>query len=305
MTTTANTLRTVLGVALLALGGTATAQPNNTTPNTPTPTTTPRTDDHAGHSGMTHGAYPGATPGTTGTTGTSGTTPGGTTTKADGTNTAMPTSMDDDAMAHQAAPATTIYVQPTVVAPPPTDTTPYPATDNRSLYERNGIAVSLGGGVEGFVQGSERAATTDGGVWNLRVAVGTRSPLAIEAAYIGSAQAINGLGLQSNALLIGNGAQADARINLTDKLVQPFLYGGVAWKRYTLSNTTTATSDLVNNDDVLEVPLGVGVASKYAGLMLDLRGEYRLSAQNDMFSVTAPNDRMDRWGVNANVGYAF
>jgi hypothetical protein len=297
MTTTAKSLRrTVLGVALLALGGTATAQPNDTTSNTPTPTASPTTSDDST-----------STTTTTTTTDTDTTTNTGTNTNADGTNTnAAPTppSRDDDAIAHPAGPPT-VYVQPTTVVTPGQNDTEQPMNDNSSLYERYGIAVMLGGGVEGFVQTPQRDATDDGGVWNLRVAVGTRSPLAIEAAYIGSAQSINGLGLESDALLVGNGAQADARINLTDALVQPFVYGGVAWKRYSLERTTTRTSDLSDNDDVLEVPLGIGIASKYAGLLLDLRGEYRFSTQDDMFDVTAPDDRMDRWGVNANIGYAF
>ncbi|CAN5703684.1 hypothetical protein BH11MYX3_BH11MYX3_19980 [soil metagenome] len=282
MTTTAKSLRrTVLGVALLALGGTATAQPNDTTSNTPPPTTTsPTTSD-------------GSTPTTT-TTDTTTTNPNAAPT---------PPPIDDDAIAHPAGPPT-VYVQPTtVVTPGPTSYDQ--STDNRNLYERYGVAVSLGGGVEGFTQTSQRNATNDGGVWNLRLAVGTRSPVAIEGAYIGSAQSINGLGLDSNALLVGNGAQADARINLVDSLVQPFVYGGVAWKRYSLTNTSTRTSDLSDNDDVLEVPLGIGIASKYAGLLLDLRGEYRFSTRNDMFDATAPGDRMDRFGVNANIGYAF
>ncbi len=283
--TTANSLRTVLGVALLALGGTATAQPT-TTPNTPPPTPSPTTDD-------TTTTTPTTTPNSD-----SNTNPYGTPTNPAPT----PSVTDDDAIAHPAGPAT-VYVQPTVVTPVMTEQ-PTPM-DNSNLYERYGVAVSLGGGVEGFIQDSQRSATNDGGVWNLRVAVGTRSPLAIEAAYIGSAQSINSLGLESDALLVGNGAQAAARINLNDKLVQPFLYGGLAWKRYSLASTATATSDLIDDDDVLEVPLGIGIASKYDGLLIDLRGEYRFSTQNDMFDVTAPDERMDRYGVNASVGYAF
>ena len=56
---------------------------------------------------------------------------------------------------------------------------------------------------------------------------------------------------------------------------------------------------------MLEVPFGVGVAAKYAGLMLDMRGEYRLASRDELFAATPGNDRADRWGVNANVGLAF
>jgi hypothetical protein len=189
--------------------------------------------------------------------------------------------------------------------PAPTTTVVEVPPDHRNLYERYGIGVALGGGVEGYAMSGPRDQTTDGGNWDVRLTMGTRSPLAIEAAYIGSAQSINTLGLSNNAVLVGNGAQADARLNLTDTLVQPFFYGGVAWKRYSITNSSQNTSDLIDNDDVLEIPLGVGVAAKYAGLMLDLRGEYRLANQDDLFAATPNSDRADRWGVNANVGLAF
>ena len=86
-------------------------------------------------------------------------------------------------------------------------------------------------------------------------------------------QAINALGLDSDALLVGNGVQGNLRINATtgDVPVQPFIYGGVAWRRYQLSNTSENTSDVIGEDDVLEVPLGIGVAYKIGGMMLDAR----------------------------------
>jgi hypothetical protein len=197
----------------------------------------------------------------------------------------------------------------TIITPPPTTTYVAPAyteSDSRGVYEKYGIGVALGGGVEGFAGDSMRSTTDPGGAWNVRLSLGLKSPLALEAAYVGSAQQINALGLSGNAYLVGNGAQADARLNVTgDIAVQPFVYGGVAWKRYSLRNETANTSDLINNDDVLEIPLGIGISSRYAGLLLDLRGEYRVATQGDLVSQTNPDARMDRFGVNANVGVAF
>jgi len=199
----------------------------------------------------------------------------------------------------------------TIVNPPPTTTYVAPAptyveSDSRGIYEKYGIGVALGGGVEGFAGDTLRNTTDPGGAWDVRLSLGMKSPLALEAAYVGSAQQINALGLSGNAYLVGNGAQADARLNVTgDPAIQPFVYGGVAWKRYSIRNETANTSDLIDNDDVLEVPLGVGISSRYAGLMLDLRGEYRVATQADLVSQTNPNARQDRFGVNANVGIAF
>lgn len=273
MTTTAKTLRgSVLGVALLALGGTASADPNNIIPTTPTsPTTT--------------------------TTTTTRTTP--TTTTDDAVPTPPP--RNDDAISHPMAPAYVDYD----VNPPPMSTSTGRYSEQQTFYERYGLGISIGGGVEGFVDKTQRSDTSVGGSWNVRVMLGTHARLAGEVSYIGSAQAINGLGLETDALLVGNGAQAVARGNLMTGDVQPFIYGGVAWKHYTLNRTVTRTSDLIDKDNVVEWPIGVGVASAYGGLLLDLRGEYRLASNGDLFRVVDPNDRPDRYGVNANIGYAF
>jgi aminopeptidase N len=80
--------------------------------------------------------------------------------------------------------------------PPPSDT--YVRPERRSLYERYGIGLALGGGVEGYAMSDQRDQTTDGGNWDVRLTVGTRSPLALEASYIGSAQAINSFSAPDN-----------------------------------------------------------------------------------------------------------
>ena len=65
-------------------------------------------------------------------------------------------------------------------------------------------------------------------------------------------------------------------------------------------------------DNVLELPLGVGIAGKASGLLLDVRGEFRPAFDEDLLpEVTdgnltpAGSVPMHRWGVNANIGYEF
>jgi len=176
--------------------------------------------------------------------------------------------------------------------------------------EKYGVAVALGGGVEGFTNDTLRGTTDPGGLYNLRVAVGTRSPLAIEGAYIGSVQSIDALGLDSNALLLGNGLEGKLRLNLMDEAVQPFAFAGVGWRRYSLQNADFNTSAVADDDDVLEVPMGLGLAYKIAGFQFDARGEFRYATGEDLMpSLTDPdaNDaaEMHRWSVNTNVGYSF
>ncbi len=203
-------------------------------------------------------------------------------------------------------------------APPAPVTNVNIRLDNTQAEERwmnrAGFALSLGGGVQGFVGDTMRSTTQDGGMWDVRASFGTRLPLSLEANYLGSAQSINSLGLDSNAILVGNGVQGNLRINATtgDIPVQPFLYGGVAWRRYQLQNSDFNTSDVVGEDDVLEIPVGIGVAYKAGSLLLDARGEFRGAFYENLVpagglgsdAFTDPAS-LSRWGVNANVGVEF
>lgn len=235
-----------------------------------------------------------------------------------GNDTAQPAPAPAPQPAPMASDDTTVIVQPP--AQPytqPQEQTTYVTqpviTEEReqSTLEKYGIAVALGGGVSGFTNETLRDTTDDGGSWGVRVAFGTRSPIAFEAEYIGSAQDISALGLDNDALLVGNGVQGALRVNLLDTNVQPFLFGGLAWRHYDITNADFNTSAIAGSDDVLEVPMGAGVAFKYAGLMFDARGEYRYADQEDLvpkFTASGLDDgagSMHRWGANANVGVAF
>lgn len=238
-----------------------------------------------------------------------------------------PTTIPDDT---QPAP-------PPVPSDPPIDTTttdtlPAPAEEptfemkNRTytttttesdptLFDELGFGLSAGGGVSGFTDETARSATQDGGGWNVRATVGLNSPIAAEVSYIGSAQSIDALGIDDNAVLMGNGVQAAVRLNLTTGFViQPFVFAGAAWRRYDLVNTDTNTSDVADSDNVFELPVGAGFSYKFAGFLLDARGEYRRATEEDLLpslvsdsTVLPSGDQasLHRWGVTANIGVAF
>ena len=185
-----------------------------------------------------------------------------------------------------------------------------PVETSGSVLERYGMEVTLGGGVEDFTNDTLRNTTTTGGLWNVRVAFGTRTPIAFEGAYLGSAQAIDALGLDGDAVLIGNGLEAKVRVNMTETDIQPFAFAGLGWRRYSITNSDFNTSAVADSDDVLEIPLGVGVAAKYRGFVFDARGEVRLAAEEDLMPALNAEDPtedadMHRWAVNANIGYGF
>lgn len=108
-------------------------------------------------------------------------------------------------------------------------------------------------------------------------------------------------------MLVGNGLDTKVRVNLIDDAVQPFIFTGLGWRHYSLANEDFNTSAVSQDDDVFELPMGVGVAYKISGFLLDARGEYRLTAAEDLMPSLNNADHADmhRWGVNANLGYLF
>jgi hypothetical protein len=197
--------------------------------------------------------------------------------------------------------------------PAPEHDTMYTEEVQHPWYEPRGFSLSLGGGVEDFVGDAATSTTSTGGDWTVRGTWGTHSILAFEGSYIGSAQSIDAIGLDNNAVLVGNGAQGALRLNLMEDVVQPFIYAGAAWRHYQITNETQAnTSDIANDDDVFELPVGVGVAGYIpGGFTADVRAEYRTTWSNDLIPDNSlSNDNtigsaLDRFGLNASIGANF
>ncbi len=258
-----------------------------------------------------------------------------TTTDTDTTSSTTPSSTMGDATVQGQVSGTVTTPHVDVPPPPPppaysqstdfvTTTTPAPAPiyveDEHPTYlTRAGVSLAAGGGASGFTNDALRNTTDVGGDWDVRATVGTRSPIAFEGSYIGSAQQINALGLDDSAVLVGNGVQGALRLNATTDLpVQPFVFAGAAWRRYDLTNTNQNLSDVQGSDDVLEVPMGAGIAAHLGGLVLDIRGEFRASAMEDLMPETAVDSvenavdidqdnkaAMNRWGAKATIGVEF
>jgi hypothetical protein len=173
-----------------------------------------------------------------------------------------------------------------------------------------GVGATVGGGVTGFVDEKARAFTGTGGSWEARVSAGTRSYLAFEAAYIGSAQNISALGLGSNARLIGNGAEGDVRINLTRQMVQPYVFGGLGWDRYQLSMSGSNTSSLRDQDDVMTVPFGAGLSVRAGkGFLFDVRATGRAAYYDDLmdgpYAASGQDAKLHSWNLGARLGWEF
>ena len=195
---------------------------------------------------------------------------------------------------------------------PPVDSEPpaAPPPERRSgVLHDYGLSLSVGGGVIGFTDSDMRAATDVGGLWDVRVGFLTNRYLGFELAYEGGLQNIDALGLDTDAQLLSTELEALARVNfMTGRwIAQPYVFAGAAWKRYELTNVQTNTSDVVESDDVVELPVGIGVGFRMSGFLVDVRGAFRPAFGADLVPDTSGDGSapLHAWSTALRLGYAF
>jgi len=180
-----------------------------------------------------------------------------------------------------------------------------------------GVSTILGGGVGGFTDKQMRSTTADvGGLWDLRVALGSHLPLALEVGYMGSATNINGLPTGNKGRLIGTTFEGDLRFNILPHMpFTPYVFAGMGWQRYDVNNTHVSLADtgVADHDNLMVFPMGVGMAYRIAGFVADVRGTFRYTTDNALVlsvpGVTQPTPDdfvpMHSWEASAAVGYEF
>jgi hypothetical protein len=182
-----------------------------------------------------------------------------------------------------------------------------------------GLELSAGGGVQSFV-GAMQTRTVPGAMWDVRLVLGTRSPIAIEGAYVGTSQHIDSMfDDQNRAMLIGTGFESDVRINfLPMEEVTPYAFAGLGWKRYDVTGAdfSTADTDVRETDSFVEVPVGAGLSFRIRGFVADLRLTYRMAAGANLVAADGGRARasssspsgstngadMDCWTLGARIG---
>src|SRR5437870_2144189 len=95
-------------------------------------------------------------------------------------------------------------------------------------------SITTGAGVSDFVRSEIHENTSVAGAWDARLTVGTRTPLALEAAYVGTLQTEQDplLATQDQARLSSSQVTGSARINIIPTRVQPFVAGGAGWVNF-------------------------------------------------------------------------
>jgi hypothetical protein len=185
---------------------------------------------------------------------------------------------------------------------------------------RSGIGVStiLGGGVAGFTDDIMRDTTSEvGGLWNLRVTLGSHIPLGLDLSYLGTATNINGLPGGQSGTLIGTTVEGALRYNmLPHHIVTPYVFAGVGWQRYDVAETNVSLSDsgMNDTDNLLEFPVGGGLSYRMSGFVGELRGTFRAATEQNLVlrTATVPGTPtsddfapMHTWEASAAVGYEF
>jgi hypothetical protein len=182
-----------------------------------------------------------------------------------------------------------------------------------------GISTTLGGGVTQFTNGTMRGTASDlGGLWGLHVTLGSHLPLALDVAYVGSATHLSGLPTGRQGTLIGSAAEGTLRWNVLPHFGwTPYVFGGVGWQRYDVTETNVSLSDsgMNDHDNLLNFPMGLGFAWRSrGGLVADVHGTYRYTMYQDLvlksgvpITDSSHSDfiKMNTWEASAAVGYEF
>lgn len=177
-------------------------------------------------------------------------------------------------------------------------------------FSRFGMTLAGGGGVTAFAGSGTRDVTQTGGSWDVRIAFRTRRLLGFEISYIGGANLVHGLGLQtSDTRLIRNGVEPALRLNVPfyakDTLLEPYFVGGMGWNGYRITNAGGATESASPTDtNTLAFPFAVGFAVGYKGFVADaratLRPTFRQTTLRDQGS-----DALTNWDLGGMIGFEF
>lgn len=181
-----------------------------------------------------------------------------------------------------------------------------PAAPQPGMLRELGIGVSAGAGIVTFLDDGASDIAGPGAGWDVRLALGTNHPVSLEAAYLGSAQEIDALGLDDDAVLLSTGAEATLRFALSrNRPLTPYLVGGIGWARYSLENSDVNTSNLADSDDVISVPLGAGVSVTSGPVLVDVRTVIRSTLDEDLVPPSATGEPVDlrSWSLAVRAGW--
>lgn len=176
-----------------------------------------------------------------------------------------------------------------------------------------GVGITVGGGVSGFTDTSMRNTLSSSitGLWDARLSVGTHVPLGLEVGYVGTAGRLNTLQGASNGTLVGSVAEAALRWNILPHYdVNPYIFAGVGYQRYDVTNMMLATTDsgVKSSENLIEYPMGAGISFRHpSGWLADVRGTFRAEPSSTLVRDVTSGAYASAhwWEASAAVGYEF
>jgi len=224
---------------------------------------------------------------------------------AEGETVTPPTPLEQPEMP---APVPVPVPAPVAVAPPPPAPKP-------SWARGFGWALMAGGGYQDFTDSTMRSVTNGGATWDARIVGGTHSIIGFEAAYVGSARQVAGLGaVTSNPAIVSNGVEGNLRLNAPIRsgasLFEPYVYGGVGYQNVSISNyssnSAALSSTFQSGDDVMTIPAGGGFAYAYKAFIADVRGGWTATFYNDLLTNDVnQSGRLNHWNFGGQAGFMF
>ncbi|NVB79960.1 MAG: outer membrane beta-barrel protein [Kofleriaceae bacterium] len=194
-----------------------------------------------------------------------------------------------------------------------TETAPfsYGWRDSR-LRSEIGVGVTVGGGVTGFTDAAMRDVMRNdaGGLWDLRASIGTHTPIGLDISYLGTAASLQTLDGSENGTLIGTTVEGAIRYNVLPHFEwNPYIFAGMGWQRYDVTNTKFAQSDtgLRESDNLVEFPMGAGLSYRdRSGLVVDLHGTFRAAGDSSLLTEqSGDNVQLHTWEASGAIGYEF
>jgi hypothetical protein len=182
--------------------------------------------------------------------------------------------------------------------------------DAQRLVRGKPLTVQVGGGVSNFTEGGAQDLTAPGALWTVRAVSGMDSALGLEAGYTGAAQPFTPADGQDDGTVVRTEFEgrlrAAAPLRLTDGFVAPYLTAGLGYGLYSLLGADP--EGVQDNDHVITIPLGLGVAAGYERFSLDTRLEYRPAYGDEMFADANRTEfaaGLNSFSFGASVGYTF
>jgi hypothetical protein len=171
-----------------------------------------------------------------------------------------------------------------------------------------GVSAALGAGYGQFIDNQATSNLGTGqAAWSFRLAFGTHIPIGLEAAYVGTVSNLDPA-LDGGASLLGTDLETDLRWNILPHYKwNPFIFGGVGWQRYDITNLDVSLADvgIADSDHLAIFPVGAGLSYRnHRGLVFDMRGTFRAAASSNMIvDTTGDRANLDTWEASASLGY--